>query len=546
MSHIDPLPLLTRMKTNWRSGLTVSLVSIPLSVSLAVASQASPIVGIITAIWAGLMASLIGGSHYNIVGPTGALSGIIAMYVIMHGANTLPVLAMLSGMFIFVAYLLKLERYLVFIPGSAIHGFTLGVAFIIALNQWNFVFGLSGLTKHETFIDNLWESFTHMYQFSPLTVLVFALSLGFLYAMRKFTTKVPGAIILAPIGILLGYMTTMGIVPFSLQTLDTLYPNMHIGLFMPYSLSIFPAMIVPALTIALVAIIETMLSAKIADGMTGTKYRRRPEMRGLAVANIVSGLFGGMPATAALARTSLNVKTGANDKVSATISSIFIALISLLFLGYFKFIPLAVIGAILVFVAIQMVEAEHFKRMFLHDRKNFYVSLIVAFITVYEDPIVGILFGVGIASILLIEKLSRGQFDLVVNDRHKQVVGHMSGDKLDTIVKGSDTIVYSIAGLLCYVNGEAHVERFHTALNGYENVILRLRGVYYIDIDGVETIDEIIRTLKARGKHVYMTSVNKNICALLKESEMYRELKQHGHVFEKSADALRHLGFDIA
>ncbi|NTV44219.1 MAG: SulP family inorganic anion transporter [Candidatus Yonathbacteria bacterium] len=546
MTGTSPRSIVERMKKNWRSGLTVSLVSIPLSVSLAVASQASPVVGIVTAIWAGLIASLFGGSNYNIVGPTGALSGIIAMYVILHGGETLASLAILSGVFILAAYFLKFERYLVFVPGSAIHGFTLGVALIIALQQWNFAFGLFGLAKHETFIENLWESISHTAAFSPIALLAFALSLGFLFLMRRLTKKLPGAIILAPVGILVGYLGTVGTIPFALLTLDTLYPNMQVGLFLPHSFSFTTAMVVPALAIALVAIIETMVSAKIADGMTRTKYRKRHEMRGLALANIVSGIFGGMPATAALARTSLNVKTGADDKLSATISSLSIAIISLVFLGYFKYIPLAVIGAILVFVAVQMVEAEHFKRMFLHDRKNFYVSMLVAFITVYEDPIVGIMFGVGVASLLLVEKLSHGQFDLIINDQNNKVIGHITGDRLEEIVKGSNTIVYTIAGLLCYINSEAHLERFHESLNEHENIVIRMRGVYYIDIDGVEAIDEIIRTLKGEGKNVYLTSINPSISRMMNESVMYRELQQHGHIFEKSADALRHLGFDVA
>ena len=123
--------------TNLQSGVTVSLISIPLSVSLAVASNASPTVGILTAVWAGLMAAIFGGSHYNIVGPTGALSGIIAVFVITQGAALLPSLAVITGLIILLSYFLRLERYLIFVPGSVIHGFTLGVAFIIGLNQLN-------------------------------------------------------------------------------------------------------------------------------------------------------------------------------------------------------------------------------------------------------------------------------------------------------------------------------------------------------------------------------------------------------------------------
>src|SRR5438552_3649157 len=132
------MTLITRIKSNWQPGITVALVSIPLSLSLAIASQAAPIAGIITAIWAGLAASFFGSSNYNIVGPTGALSGFLAAYAMSHGACNLPMLALVSGIFILVAFIFKLERYIKLIPSSTIHGFTLGVAGIIALNQLHF------------------------------------------------------------------------------------------------------------------------------------------------------------------------------------------------------------------------------------------------------------------------------------------------------------------------------------------------------------------------------------------------------------------------
>ncbi len=153
------MSLKTRILSNWQSGLTVALVSIPLSISLAVASHTTPVVGIVTAIWAGLIASLFGGSHYNVVGPTGALSGIIATFAIINGAEQLPMLAIMAGLMILVAYILRLERYLVLVPSSVIHGFTLGVAFIIAFNQFNFALGLQRLTTHEKFFDHLVEIF---------------------------------------------------------------------------------------------------------------------------------------------------------------------------------------------------------------------------------------------------------------------------------------------------------------------------------------------------------------------------------------------------
>ncbi len=148
----------TNIKNNWKSGLTVSLVAMPLSISLAVASGSTPLIGIITAVWAGFIASIFGGSNYNVVGPTGALSGLIAAYAATHGTDGLPTLTVITGLMILAAYLLRLERYLIFIPSSVINGFTLGVALIIAFGQFNAAFGLYGLTKHESFFANVIES----------------------------------------------------------------------------------------------------------------------------------------------------------------------------------------------------------------------------------------------------------------------------------------------------------------------------------------------------------------------------------------------------
>ncbi len=327
--------IVRRIKENWKSGLTVSLVSIPLSISLAVASQTSPIVGIITAIWAGLIASIFGGSNFNIVGPTGALSGILATYAIIHGASSLSMLAIISGLMILVAYALKLEKYLIFIPSSVIHGFTLGVAFIIGLGQTNYALGLSGLVKHEKFLDNIIESFRNISHSQYPAVGIFLVFLAGLIAIRRFAPKLPGAVILTPFGILIGYLSTIGVFHLPLETLGSKFGEIPLVLFSLPHFSFDASMLVASTTIAIIAILETMLSAKIADGMTHTKHNGRKEMMALGLANIVSGVAGGIPGTAALARTSLNIKTGATHRISATISSISVVIISVFFLTFF-------------------------------------------------------------------------------------------------------------------------------------------------------------------------------------------------------------------
>ena len=215
--------LISKMKSNWQAGITVALVSIPLSVSLALAAGATPQMGIITAVWAGLAAAILGGSSFNIVGPTGALSGILAAYALSHGVETLPLLAILSGVLILIVFVLKLERYIVLIPASVIHGFTLGVALIIGLGQLNSAFGISPKQIHESFIGNLFETFGHIGDFVLASTVFTIAGVVFLHVLSKFLPKFPAAIILTMLGIVLGMLTEKNICDMNLATIDSKY-----------------------------------------------------------------------------------------------------------------------------------------------------------------------------------------------------------------------------------------------------------------------------------------------------------------------------------
>lgn len=504
-----------RLQKNWKSGITVGLVSIPLSISLAVASQTTPIAGILTAIWAGLIASIFGGSNFNIIGPTGALSGILASYALIHGAQSLPFLAIVTGIIILIAYSMHLEKYLVFIPGSTIHGFTLGVACIIALNQLNFALGISGLPVHEKFLDNIMESLLHVHALSIPTCILFALFLMALILWSFFISLLPGVIILAPIGIIIGYLASHGILPFTFETLEQRFGHITFTPFLVPTIAYNNALITTAIMVALIAILETLISARIADGMTKTHHNTRKELFGLGLANIASGIMGGIPATAALARTALNVKSDATSKFSALLCSITVAIICAVFLNFFSYIPLAVIAAILVYTALRMIEAEHFIRLFHVDKSNFTVSIIVALITIYQDPIIGILAGIALALVIFMKHLSQGYFET-----------HTHHDK--SITSSANTKVYSFKGQLAYINGQAHLARFENDSREYANVILNLEDVSFIDIDGVDTLSEIVELLHNRNKHVIIAVKNQNILQLLLSSKIIQALDKKG------------------
>lgn len=536
--------LLTRVKENWRSGVTVGLVSIPLSVSLAVASQATPTMGIITAVWAGLFAALFGGSNFNIVGPTGALSGLLAAYAFTHGVGSLPMLAVVVGTLVLLAWALKLERWLVFVPGAAIHGFTLGVAFIISLNQIDFALGLTGIEKHERFITNVITSIMHVGQSSMPAVILFLIVVATLFAFLKYLPKIPGVIVLTPIGVLIGKLSTDGLLPFRLQTLNDKFSDISGQLFLNHGWMIDKAMLEAALAVALIAIIETMVSAKMADAMTNTKHDRRKEMFGLGLANLASGIMGGIPATAALARTSLNAKNGAKHSTSAMISSVTIVVVSLILLPWFKFVPMAMIAAILVFVAVRMVELHHLKRYWQQDKRGFAIAMITAIICVVEDPIAGVLVGTAASLLVFVENLSHGPFELVVHhpDGHADKIIH---EKADIKCDASDLLIYSFTGQLAYLNAESHAEHFRTKVNGSSTVILRLRHLYHIDVDGLDALEEIIHDLEAQGKTVAISGMNPMIEKILGPSHVYQTLAKRGLVFDRTSQAIKAMGCGV-
>ncbi len=542
------ISLLVNLKNNWKSGITVSLVSIPLSISLAVASNSTPIMGIITAFWAGLIASIFGGSNYNIVGPTGALSGILAMFAITYGVASLPALAIMSGIIILIFFILRFERYIILIPSSVIHGFTLGVAFIIALNQFNSALGLQGLVQHEKFINNVMESFANIGRFDGWTVILFLSTLAILFAFLKIIRKIPGPIIVAPIGILIGYLSESGLIEMKFQTIHSKFgeiagsqifqmPNLFFNIFDSNLLK-------AALAIAVVAILETLISAKIADGMTKTKSDNRKEMMGLGFANIASGLFGGISATAALARTAFNVKSGAKHKLSATVSSVMIGLVSVALISYFKYLPMAVVASILVYVAFRMVEAEHFRHIYTHNKSAFGVALMVAMITVIQDPIVGILIGSVISLLIFVNHFSKAQSEIIVN-KNKKMVAKIQTLKFNEVEKhGGDVIVYRFAGQMNYINSQSHLDNLNK-MNGVHTVILNFRNLFYIDMDGIDSLKEIIETMRAGGKKVIITSAGPFILPALEREEWFLDMKRTGFVFNSTTEALKTLGFEM-
>ncbi|HBU27738.1 TPA: hypothetical protein DEB00_01310 [Candidatus Uhrbacteria bacterium] len=532
---------------NWKSGITVSIVSIPLALALAITSGATPTQGIITAFWAGFIGALLGGSKFNIIGPTGALAGILVSYAFMHGYAALPIIAILSGIVILVAYFFNLDRYIIFIPRAVIHGFTLGVAFIIGLGQLDNALGISGLQKTERFIDNVITTLQNINQAHWGVFVIFITVTLFILFWNKRFPKIPGAAIAAFLGI-----TVMLLFPHvglfsSLSTIGDKYVDLHASLFEnPFSQFDFRILInkevwLLSIAVAVISILETLISGQIADTVTHSKFNHKKEMLGLSIANIGSGLMGGIPATAALARTALNIKSGATHQASAIISALTLGIISIFLINFFKLLPTVVIASILAVVAIGMVEKKHFIRLIENQKTAFLISLFVAIVVIVEDPIIGIIVGTIIALLIFVNKISYGQTEVLMWKNGKMQESLMKNEFLQKEVIDSDIIVYKISGTLTYINMPAHLEAAQKIKNN-KHVIISLRHAFYADIDGVDYLGEIIEKLKANNNgQIILTGINKEIEKMIHKEAFYKKKLVEGKIYKRTSEVMNTL-----
>ncbi len=535
--------ILRRCYQNWKPALTVSLVSIPFSLALAVASGATPTQGIITAFWAGLIGAILGGGHYNIVGPTGALSGILISASLTYGYSILPVIALISGSFILLAYILHLDKYIIFIPRSVVYGFTLGIAFIIVLGQFNGIFGLSNIPKTKNILYNIWIGLHHFSEVRWTVFIIFAVSTLIIFLWNKKYPKFPGAVLAAFLGICIVTVLQKTNSSFQLITLGDQYPNIKATLFenifIKLSIKNFlhKDIWVLSMASAVIGILETLLSGQIAQNMTDVKFDRSKEVLGLAIANIASGLLGGIPATAALARTALNIKSGANHRTSGIISSLLVGIIALFLFYFFKLLPVVIIASILTILAIGMFEKKHFIKLIENEKVAFVLSILVAFITIVEDPVAGVILGTFIALIIFVNKVSYGQTEILFWRNGKMIVSLLKSDFIKKKEIDSDMVVYKISGTLTYINMPAHLEAIKR-IKRNKYVIVSLRNTFYADSDGSEYLEELIELLKNNNGKVYLSGINSEVHKLIIKEKFYKQKLAEKRIYNRTSEAI--------
>lgn len=519
------------MKNNILSGLTVGIIALPLSMALAIATGVPPQLGLYTAIIAGFFAAIFGSSKVNISGPTAAFIVILIPIVQEFGVSGLLICGLLSGIILVIAGFLKLGTLIEIVPYPVTVGFTSGIAVVIATYQIKDFFGLTIEHFDGHYLDKIFLIFNSSHTFKPAELTVGVVTLFILIFWQKTKSKIPSALIALGFVTVVVYVTNIYFPELNISTIYSTFdykignlegqgiPPIPLQFELPWNylnidqinLALFYKLLPHSIAIAILGALESLLCAVISDGMTGHKTDPNKELIGQGLTNIIVPFFGGIPATAAIARTVVNVKSGATSKISSVIHSLFI-LASISFLAtYLSFLPMASLSALLLMVAWNMSEIKHFKNIIKVAPGNDVLVLLTCFIlTVLIDMQVAVAIGMGLASILFIKKtIDLHSIELTPkgNHLHPDIPENIS--------------IYDINGPMFF--GAAQ-NALKTLLNVNENtniVILNMKNVPMIDMTGIITLESIVENFESKNKKLVFCGLSERILKKLEKAHFH-------------------------
>ena len=482
------------------SGVIVAVIALPLSIALALASGVGPEEGLYTAIIAGFLISAFGGSKVQIAGPTAAFATIVAGIVANSGMEGLMIATIMAGILLILMGVLRLGKLIRFIPSTITIGFTAGIAVTILVGQLKDFFGLTypaGTVTIET-VDKVQAVVKNFGTLNPAALGVGVLSLAILIFWPRVSKKIPASLIAVLVGALLVKLAHLPVNTIGdLYTVSSKLPTLHIH---PISFGMIRAMFPNAVTIAILAAIESLLSCVVADGMTGDKHRPDTELIAQGIGNIGSALFGGIPATGAIARTAANINNGGKSPVAGMVHSIVLLLVLVLLMPYASFIPMPVIAAVLFIVAYNMCQWRPFVSMVKTAPKSDIIVLIITFVlTVVFDLVVAIAVGLGLACLLFMKRMSE-ETDI----RKWEDAPEDEESGLRRILP--QVSIYEIEGPLFF----GSVEKLSqiTAKEKTKALVLRMRSVTALDATALASLEKLYDRCIAQGTKVVFSHVN--------------------------------------
>jgi len=484
-----------------QAGIVVGIVAIPLALAFAIASGVPPERGLVTAAVAGFLISLLGGSRVQIGGPTGAFVVIVYGIVQKYGLDGLTICTVLAGILLVAMGLARFGGAIKFIPYPVVTGFTSGIAVIIFSSQVKDLLGLRMGAVPAPFVAK-WEALgAHLGTATPAAVGVSAFSLLVLLGWPRVSTRIPApivAILVASIGVAAAGLPV--------ETIGTRFGEIHASLPAPslprITLERVRELFSPAVTVALLAAIESLLSAVVADGMIGSRHKSNVELVGQGIANVASGLFGGMPATGAIARTATNVKNGGRTPIAGMVHAVTVLLV-LIFLGQWaRYIPMATLAAILAVVAYHMSEWRSFAHLFKTPKSDVAVLLTTFLLTVLIDLTVAVQVGVVLAAFLFIKRMADvTNVGAVTQELTDAPDGTMAGDA-DGVARRrvpAGVEVYEVNGPFFFGAADKIKDVLHFVAKKPRVFVLRMRNVPAIDASGIRVLDDLFQSFRHQG-----------------------------------------------
>lgn len=508
------------------AGLIVGIVALPLAIAFAIASGVSPDKGLITAIIAGLIISVLGGSRVQIGGPTGAFIVIVYAIVQNHGVGGLTIATFMAGFILIAMGFARLGNLLKYIPYPLIVGFTSGIAIIIFSSQIKDFFGLPIESVPADFIEK-WKVYALNFgqiNWIAVAIATFTIIIGLNF--HRITTKIPGSIVAIVASTFIVYLFDLPV-----TTIESSFGDIPNHITMPtipqIDFETVKALIGPAFAIALLGGIESLLSAVVADGMIGGRHRSNAELVAQGTANCFSAMFGGIPATGAIARTATNVKNGGRTPIAGITHAIVLLLIMLLFAPLAKLIPMACLAGILIVVSYHMSEWRQFKSLLRGNKLDVLILLVTFFLTVVFDLVLAIEIGIVLSSFVLMKRMS----DSLKVQHVKDILQEDSGEaeflfeeELPALPKG--VAIYEISGALFFGAAQAFQDTISSMQSNPKVLILRIRNVPFIDATGIYRLKEIVKQLESEKVTVLLSGANSQVKSDLEKADIYSVLKK--------------------
>ncbi|MCM3174412.1 SulP family inorganic anion transporter [Paenibacillus sp. MER 99-2] len=522
------------------SGLIVGIIAIPLGMAFAIASGVKPEYGLYTTVIAGILISLLGGSKFQIGGPTGAFIPILFAIVMQYGYENLLIAGIMAGLMLVLMGLFKLGALIKFIPRPVTIGFTAGIAVIIFSGQIANFLGLRGIEKHEDFWSNMKEIGMHISTVNIYSLLTAGSCLAVILLVPRFAPKVPASLVGLVLSTVVaalffeGQVTTIG---SSFGAIPSALPQFHVP---EMTWERIVNLLQPALVIAMLGGIESLLSAVVADGMTGSRHNSNRELIGQGIANMVTPLFGGIPATGAIARTATNIKSGAVSPLSGVIHGVVVLLVIVMFAPYASHIPLASMAPVLMMVAWNMSERRSFMHVMKTKTSDSLVLLITFLLTVFTSLTTAVEVGLIMAVLLFVKRMSEMLKVAKVlpdpNHKHEKVMDYMVREGHDC----PQINLYTIEGPLFFGAADRFEKSVMDSIHRRPGILLlRMGKVPFMDTTGESNLAHVVKHMERSRGMVLLSGIQAQPLEMLKKTGLIERINPD-HMFEHTGEAINY------